>query len=226
MSRSKILIDLVNNTNNLESVLLRLKVILSKLENETINNWINCEIEGYKKGDTIPPYRIIRGNAIGNYYLGGMEYKNYPVPLKFAPRALSESILNTMIKDGIRGIFSLIESKEKIGKSFPPEICARFSRDDIKLYVSEMNVTYGVHQLDGILAAIRNKLTDIVIKLENDFGNIDSLDIITNETDKEIIKEVEHFIINEFHLDKSITIGDNNKIKDTHVVQSGGVNEN
>lgn len=45
MARSQLLKDIVNGKENMESILLRLKVILSDLDSQPIIEWVNGELE-------------------------------------------------------------------------------------------------------------------------------------------------------------------------------------
>lgn len=62
MARSQLLKDLVNGQETLENILLRLKVILSDLDNELIMNWIQGELQGFDTKEDIPTYRIKKGS--------------------------------------------------------------------------------------------------------------------------------------------------------------------
>jgi hypothetical protein len=65
MSRSQLLKDVVNGNVSIETILLRLKVILSDLNNETIENWVNGELKGFNGAKDVPSYRILKGTAFG-----------------------------------------------------------------------------------------------------------------------------------------------------------------
>ena len=68
----------------------------------------------------------------------------------------------------------------------------------------------------NVLSVIENKLLDILMVLEKEFGSLDDLDIdISNKSETELqgfVKQIS-FIIN----DNSVTIGDGNKIKDLQI---------
>lgn len=67
MARSNLLKDTVSGQVDLENILLRLKVILSDLEDKDILGWIEGELRGYSEEDIAPDYRIITGRAMGTY---------------------------------------------------------------------------------------------------------------------------------------------------------------
>lgn len=225
MARSQILKDLVSGDNNLESVLLRLKIILSDLENEEINNWIDSEIQGYENFEDIPPYRILQGRPMGTYILGspfnGLKHTNSQVPIGHLPKDVRDSLLTLHLTDGLLGIKSLIESDGTIGKSVTTEFCHSISKEG--LFITGMNVIFSVNQIQGVIANIKNKLMNILLKIEKEFGNLDSLDTFAEETDTQALQSIEQYIINVI-FDESIKIGDNNKIKSSDIGHRGGAN--
>ena len=78
------------------------------------------------------------------------------------------------------------------------------------------NVIIDPHMVVNVLSVIENKLLDILMVLEKEFGSLDDLDIdISNKSETElqgVVKQIS-FIIN----DNSVTIGDGNKIKDLQI---------
>jgi len=54
--------EIVNGSVSLETILMRLKVILSDLENDTIMSWVRGELEGYSDRP-LPSYRIFDGQV-------------------------------------------------------------------------------------------------------------------------------------------------------------------
>lgn len=50
MAKSKIIKDLANSSVDTMTALKRAKVLLSEIDNEDVNNWVNYEIAGYPAG--------------------------------------------------------------------------------------------------------------------------------------------------------------------------------
>ncbi|MCY8489349.1 hypothetical protein [Bacillus atrophaeus] len=227
MARSQILKDLVSGDYNLESVLLRLKIILSDLENEAINNWIDSEIQGYESIEDVPSYRILDGQPIGTFILGnlhhGLKHTNAQIPIGHLPKDIKDELLTLHLTDGLLGIKSLLKSEGTIAKSVPTEFCHRISNE--RMLVTGMNIVFSKNQIQGVIASIKNKLMNILLKIEKEFGNLDSLDTFAEETDTQALQNIEQYIINVI-FDKSIKIGDHNKIKSSNIGHRGETNVN
>src|SRR4051812_16012368 len=69
MSKFSQLIDEVSDQKNhsLSEVLLKAKVLASQLRGRKFKQWIDAEINGYGKDDTIPEYRIVHSTLIGEF---------------------------------------------------------------------------------------------------------------------------------------------------------------
>lgn len=217
MARSQLLKDLASG-NDLESALFRLKIILSGLENEEINKWIDNEIEGYENIDELPLYRIVEGRAVGTYIIGsqynGIKYTKSPIPINHIPEDIRQKLLEGYFTQGIPSLKSMILKGETIGKPVPPEVCHRLSSNGF--LIGSMNIELASSEIETILSKVKNKLISIIIKLEKEFEDLDSLDIFHDDTSKEVIEETEQYIVN-LLFDNSVTIGNNNKIKSSEI---------
>lgn len=220
MAKSQILKDLVNGNEKLDSVIMRLKVILSDLENKEIDKWINNEIQGYSKSDEIPSYRVLTGEPMGDYILGsphnGYKYTNAKVPINKLNKEMQENLLTLYLTDGISSLMDMKTGKSgQLIKPIPAEFAGNLSYSG--LHVLRISVHFSVNQIHGVISIIKNKLTDIVIKLEKDFEDLDELDVFSKEDTQQNLESLQQYIIQLIFEDKSINIGDGNRIKDSDI---------
>ncbi|MBP1970020.1 hypothetical protein J2Z83_002128 [Virgibacillus natechei] len=219
MARSQILIDLVNSDNNIESVLMRMKVILFDLNNTEINKWIDSEIEGYEKEEDVPRYRILTGQPYGDYNYSSNyvihTYKDCVIPVSSVEFSVNENIRKIYLTDSLLGITNLLETKSTIENIVPTVYYKSILTQEIEIL--KMSYKVNINQVYSILANIKSKLTSIILTIEKDYGNLDSLDVFSEETNTE---NIEQNIINIIY-DQSIEIGDNNNIKSSEVGNRG-----
>ena len=71
--------------------------------------------------------------------------------------------------------------------------------------------------IENILATIENKLMESLLLLEEEFGNLDDLDIDTSTKTTQQLEDIANKIIIIIYNDQSVTIGNNNKIKNTQI---------
>ena len=97
---SEIIIDLIKNKTSVSDALYQLKLLISGLNDNSIINWINSELEGYRNGDNMPPYRKLKSPLYGEiqYYSGGsLINRKMQIPVK----TKHLNLLEFKIKDNI-----------------------------------------------------------------------------------------------------------------------------
>ena len=72
-------------------------------------------------------------------------------------------------------------------------------------------------QIENIFSKVENMVLDVLLLLEKEFGNLDELDIDLSTKDETEIENITNNIMVIFYNDNSVTIGDNNKMKDTNI---------
>lgn len=82
---------------------------------------------------------------------------------------------------------------------------------------TEINQYFSKSDYMKILTNVKNKLIDILLKLEKEFGNLDDLDINTESKKPKELKKLNQTIINIIYSDNSIKSGDKNKMQDTNI---------
>lgn len=178
MARSQLLKDLVSGKESIENVLLRLKVILSDLNNESIMNWVNGELKGYKEKGDFPDYRIMKGIPIGTYLVNfTTKYSNSPVPIQFLIDEEKIDELTTLyISDSIVSLQKglLGNNRDNYARIIPTAFCHAISTDELQIAGMRINAPSNV--LDGIVSNVKSKLVEVVMELEKQFDNLDELD--------------------------------------------------
>ena len=67
--RSKVIVDILNGNITISDALYKLKVLLSDLNNKTVNEWIESELTGYKSSE-VPEYRKFKVQVFGDVQAG------------------------------------------------------------------------------------------------------------------------------------------------------------
>ena len=226
MAKSKIIKELANGSIDTQTALKRTKVLLQELDNDDVLRWINCEIEGYSSGSEVPEYRKISGQLYGSKgsMAAHMTYTHVPLPLGKMPDETKQAILVTDVTQGIEALKRMVsESEQSEAKTLAKGIPADFypyiatCNNDSYMIITSASVELNMPQILNIFSKVESILLDILYYLEKQFGNLDELDIDTESKNEEELKEI--IIYN----DHSVSIGDNNKIKDSTI--SSAINE-
>lgn len=75
-------------------------------------------------------------------------------------------------------------------------------------------------QVKNVFSRVENTVLDVLLLLEKQFGNLDDLDIDLSSKNNEEIRDITNDIMVLIYNDNSISIGDNNKMKDTSISTS------
>ena len=225
MAKSKIIKELANSTIDTMTALKRAKVLFSELKNEELLNWINYELAGYPKDVELPNYRVKHGILKGTYIKGSMaqhmKWTDVSLPLGTMPEKYKKGILEMEFRESISALKHLEEANENgfLVKPIPADFFPSIAKynDDPYMCIVTARVVVGAQCVSDVFSVIENRLLDALILLENEFGNLDELDLdISEKSQDEIQKIIENLYI-VIYQDQSITIGDNNKIKETQI---------
>lgn len=231
MAKSQIIKDLANGTADIQTALKRTKVLLQELNNDKLLQWVNYEIEGYPENADIPDYRIISGQVYGTYFKGSIathvQYNHVPISLGNLPDEIKNDILTIKITQGIEALNAMvIESRRKenggLTRLIPSELYPHIAQanNDLGMIIVTASVELNMAEILNIFPKIESKLLDILLFLEKQFGKLDDLDINTESKSEEELERITNHIYVVIYNDKSITIGDKNKIKDSNIASS------
>lgn len=227
MAKSRIIKELASRQVDISTVLLRTKVLLNDIGDQSLIDWINCELSGYPESDELPDYRVYQGILKGTFllkYRNGRyeQHTNVSIPLFQMPEDQKERLLSVYFYDGVDALNEIYSYSESDNPLLEKPIPAD-SFPYIEKYsgYSNMRILNASVLIDStlalrVLSIIENKLLETLLLLEKEFGCLDELDIDTssvNSYDKERIAEKINLII----FDKSVHIGNDNKIKNTDI---------
>lgn len=204
--KSQIIVDFLNKKITVKELLFRLKVITNVLKNTEIKNWINSEINGYKNESDVPAYRKIILEPKFSAVNSGWKMENIAAPLFHLKEDERKQICDYLLKESIGVIEKSILKSEPLYMEYNEAVRFLIS----KAYDQEINV-YSVHSqiplpfAEEVLANVENRLLDIFLELESEFGNLDKYDVL-DKLDERKLNEVSKIILN------YINIGDNNNI--------------
>lgn len=213
MEKSKILKELVNNEVSLEIALSRLMIIANDIEDNEVSKWAEDELNGYKKGN-IPPYRIL---GAGNIYYSGINGRynitHASLPIDIFSNDIRKALEESPMLDSINSLTKLTNAEHAIAKDITA--LSEFVFETQGIQCTKITMEYGSNQITNILSAIRTKLISIFIELDKRLGNLDDLDISTENVN---LPELRQTIFQIIYQDNSVKIGDKNKIDDTKLI--------
>ncbi len=139
------------------------------------------------------------------------------------PDETRELLLGVEFHEGVEALKKLSEKSQAVGREIAKTIPAdcfstiKYYNKDPFMIITSARVVVGEHIVSNIFSVIENKLLDILMILEKEFGSLDELDIDIKTKSKEEIEAINNRILVLVYNDNSVSIGDGNKIKDTTI---------
>ena len=228
MAKSTIIKELANGKIDLHTSLKRTKVLLQEFDDEKLLEWVNYEIEGYPSDVELPKYRRIPGQPFCTYIKGPMtnpsKFCNVPLSLGNMPENEKEWYYFSDVRESIEVLKRTMQEygnkDTRIARTIPAECYPYISKcnNDMGMVIQSVEVRLNASQILNIFPKVENKLLDILMYLEKQFGNLDNLDIDVDSKSEQEIKEMTNHIMIIIYNDQSITIGDKNKINNSNIV--------
>ncbi len=204
--------------------------MFSELENTELLQWVNYELTGYPTSAKLPSYRIGYGNLVGSYFKGSMAnhmiWKNVSIPLGKMPDDFQQALLGVNFYDGVGSLKKLLEkgdaSDGKLCKTIPADYFPYIAQcnNDLYMNITSARVEIGAQCISDVFSSIENRLIEILLLLEKEFGILDELDLdVSNKTDEEI-NDINKRLSIIIYCDQRVQIGDGNKIKDANIAST------
>lgn len=144
---------------SISNLLRKALIVAKKLKIKDFENWINSELNGYKKDEIIPDYRSISGSPkTYNPYNGW-------IPLIMEDKKAAFAISNRSVKESITHLEDLIkDSKKQIIMQYPHEI--ELSIINSLEYKSQVGLFIDRPQMCAVIEVVRNTVLKWSLELE------------------------------------------------------------
>jgi hypothetical protein len=190
-----------SKTSSLADVLRKAKLLASALGNEEFKQWIDFELKGYPSNQDVPDYRRLNIPSVGTFSGPFRMLENYVLPTFNLPPEVKYHIEYAIFPNSVKEIEEWAKTTG-LKRQWPTELVL-LSASSLKM--ADGSVLIEAHQplskanLEGILDAVRTRLIDFLIKLqEMDSTIVDSEDAIP-KLDKDQVAQTFNFTIQGDH---------------------------
>ena len=219
---SSIVLDLQNEITqhdcDIVNVLRKAHLIAVKLDLSEFDAWIKCELNGYKSGDTIPEYRIVRGELKAlNPYLGW-------IPTMIPNPTVENYFCNKRVPNSISEIVTMCKRNEN-------GLIAEFTGEELSklnnMFASPVQMKYTLHfsttAIGDIVERVKNAVLEWTIKLEGEgiLGEGMQFNTVEKESAKNIPQLINNYygntnIINAPIEHSAVVAGNENSVEFTY----------
>lgn len=211
--------ELTNKNNHLTDILIKTKVLAFKLKNKELIEWIDSELNGYPKNE-VPDYRIISCQIIGTISNGYQRMSNYPIPLLGLDKKHVDILKTFKLVQSISTLDEFVHNEKggKMAENIPAELYGYLSKDFDNGFVVE----YARREIDKvqiiqILTAVRTKLLDFLLKLNEELGDTEDVKPLTEGRSKDKIASLFNSAV--FGNNTTIIVGDHNTQTVSNVIK-------
>lgn len=103
--------EVVNKNADLASLLLKLRLLASRLESKILEEWVKHEAEGYPQGVEVPDYRRVEVIYSGTFSgPGGSVIKNTPIPKYLVQEFAGEQWVKYELRESIATVENLLRN--------------------------------------------------------------------------------------------------------------------
>lgn len=217
MARSKIIKDFINSNMNIDIALQNLLAILYCLDDNSLINWAKQELAGYKNDANLPQYRKLKGVLMASFMVGYTQYSKRPFGITHLDEDFQNKLLSVNMYSSISTLEKIKDNKEcTVAKPITQEFFS-ILQENTNANITKASVEVDLGSINDIVSKVKTKILETLLFLEKEFGSLDNLDIDISVKDENEIKNIiQHIQVNLY--DNSISIGDNNKIKNTDIV--------
>lgn len=217
MAKSKILKELANNEITIDVALSRLMIIATDISNTELCEWAEKELNGYDKFNDLPSYRKIQvPNLKYSGINGSFQVTNQPLPLTWLSKETREAINPVGFFESISTMESIINDADKQQRIRDLTFLAGEIQDNIGVSCVKIVQVFDLSYYREIINKVRGKLLRVFIELDKSYGNLDDLDVSLENKSEAEIDSVNNKLI-KIVIDKSIYIGDGNKIEKSNI---------
>lgn len=205
----EIIAALTSESADLNTALLRTKVLLHQLGEKQLVRWVNAELKGYSPDDELPDYRVIDVEVLGNISNGAWRYSEQPLPLRHLPEKLRRNLETTYLRQSIAVLQKYAADESNLAITIAPEIFPHIS----KAFSGGYNVERAWGQPSSgimlqVVNEVRTRLLDFILELSEELP--DSLTLNEIKEKATSIDVPAMFKNSVFGHNTTIIVGDNN----------------
>ena len=163
--------SIIQENTELGPLLLKLRLLASRLGSSVLEEWVKFESEGYPPEVTLPSYRKISVTYSGTFFGSfGSAIKNAPIPPYLIEKFASKDWTNYEMRQSIAAIDELIESSSAGGGSIQINASNLILVLQGKIYedyaCNDIRGTISRASLAEIQHAVKSRILELTIEIE------------------------------------------------------------
>lgn len=160
---------------NLADALIKTKVVLHKLGEKQLVEWVNSELNGYHDGAVLPDYRVVGSLVKADIMNVAYSANNVDVPVYHLDEEVRQSLETSAFRQGIAAIEDLASGdSSSVQRPIPHVFYGLLSKEFASGYsVQSAWCEIPKHSLIQILTQVRSRLLDFILELSEKVSDSD-----------------------------------------------------
>jgi hypothetical protein len=210
---------LSSDKGSITEALLKTKVLLHQIGPRELIEWVNDELNGYREGKEVPPYRILPAQVRGNLVYIRARYTSHPIPVGHLTEEERQTLESLAVRDSLAVVLQLSESENSISRPLPLEYSAYLGKGlSPGTHVEQAWCAISQFQFGNIVFQVRSRLLDFMLELKGSFGGASSEAEIRQKTSTVDTKAMFNNAV--FGPNATVIVGSNNtQVVDTTIIQ-------
>lgn len=165
--------SIVQEGVGLGSILLKLRLLASRLGSDLLEDWVKHESEGYPKDTEVPSYRIVSVSYHGTWAGPvGSGINNVSIPPHLIEKYAGDKWVNIEVRESIAGVDDLVKNSAERGGSLGIDASNLILLLQGKVYKGynciDISATISPSAFAEIQQAVRSRILELTIELEKD----------------------------------------------------------
>lgn len=171
---------LSSDQGSIKEALLKTKILLHKIGHRELVEWVNNELNGYKKDENVPQYRVMHALVEGNVVNIRMRASSHPIPIGHLSDSEREKLEIIPMLDSLEVVSQLASSDSgTLMRPIPLEcnhlLDKGFSQGT---HVQQAWCKINPVEVQNIIFQVRSRLLDFMLDLKDSLGAATSDDDI------------------------------------------------
>ena len=183
----------VDGSVSITPLLRQCRILAERLKNDDFKRWVSCELNGYPDVNSIPKYRIIKTESVGNFSgTFGRMANHLPIQVENLPKDVAKMMSRSYLLDGVGVIENLVREDKgdgRLAEIWPTAVISKYAHcfyDNFALVQAYKVISKA--SVAGVLDVVRNRVLEFVLEIENRIPDFDSCDVL--DKDPSIVQNI------------------------------------
>lgn len=171
--------------------------------NDSLKTWANHELNGYRKKDEVPEYRVIHAGAVGSFNAGyAFPTIKHPIPSLLMDENHRSAATEVRLVEPIGSYESIVASaeiKDRLQIPWDANMVTYYQERFIQghaLIGAWQNISSGA--IVGLLGTVRTRVLNVALDIKSEIGDSDA-DLKKVPSSLDIAEKVNHIIVNHIY---------------------------